>query len=147
MSLINKLFTAVIVVLVLWIILGVVLITHAQDARVIILNSGDATRVKQVYDAKVKADKAWDDEVASIRISYTMMSHKKPVPIGEADYLPGWENGITFSDDFRTIVPNTKPFYSATQCLCGDLTNNNLIPCTCSNPNGLIPNNQGVYQQ
>jgi hypothetical protein len=62
----------------------------AQDAKVVELSQADATQAKQLYQAKIAADKAWDDFNAKLR-----ESHQE---IGQ----------IEFSKDFRFIVP--KPY-------------------------------------
>jgi hypothetical protein len=68
---------------------------HAQDAVVVELPKTDAATAKTLYDAKVAADNAWDSFDKKITQTYK-----------------GFDYGITFSKDFRFIVP--KAYQSGT---------------------------------
>lgn len=63
----------------------------AQNAVVVELSKNDAEHASQLYEAKQKADKDWDD-------FYTYTSAKWST-------MYGWTLGIDFSKDFRFIVP------------------------------------------
>jgi hypothetical protein len=71
----------------------------AQDAVVIELPNPDAAKAKQLYDAKVAADKAWD--------AFNDRLH---------DTYKGFIGGITFSKDFRFIVPKEYPSATWNNC-------------------------------
>ena len=66
------------------------LTAFAQDAVVIELSQSDAVKAKQLYEAKLAADKAWDDLNIHIITSYQ-----------------GFAAGATYSKDFRFIVPKS----------------------------------------
>ena len=59
-----------------------------QNATVIGLPQADAIQAKQLYNAKIDADKAWDKFSDKV----------------QADY-PSFYSGVDFSADFRFIVP------------------------------------------
>ena len=84
-------------------ILSLALAVYSQEAKVIMISDGDAKLAKRTYQEKLDADKAWDDLVARIANRYTASSNDA----NGITYVvrPGWENGITFSDDFKAIVP------------------------------------------
>ncbi len=64
----------------------------AQDAVVVELPKTDAITAKTLYDAKIAADKAWDNFNSKLSQTYKM-----------------WNYGILFSKDFRFIVPKPSP--------------------------------------
>jgi hypothetical protein len=63
----------------------------AQDAQVVELDKTDATQAKQLYEAKIAADKAWDSFNATVKLP------------------KGFPSQFEFSKDFRFIVPKTPP--------------------------------------
>lgn len=69
---------------------------NAQDATVIEVGSTDAARYKQLYNAKVAAEKAWDGAVDEAKTHYT--ESPSGLIISRAGYE--WQ----FSGDFRFLV-------------------------------------------
>jgi hypothetical protein len=62
----------------------------AQEAVVVELSQTDASQAKDLYAAKVAADKAWDEAYSKIIGKYQ-----------------GFNSGADFSKDFRFIVPKS----------------------------------------
>ena|SRR5258706_11785625 len=76
----------------------------AQDAKVIQLSEQDAKTAKQLYDAKIAANNAYEDFQKKIKLEYTL---NKPKYKNEALSLKeGWLGGFIFSQDFKFIVPS-----------------------------------------
>lgn len=71
-------------------------LANAQTAKVVELPKHEAEQAKQLYKAKVAADKAWDDFNVKLKTAHKSF----------------WD--IEFSDDFRFIVPkpSTLPNWS-----------------------------------
>jgi hypothetical protein len=92
----------------------------AQDAVVVELPKTDAVTAKTLYDAKVAADKAWENFNSKIVNTYKGSTY--------------FYYGVDFSKDFRFIVPQKAPAATwnsscvtvapaiGTQILGGDLT-------------------------
>lgn len=84
-------------------------LANAQTAKVVELPKHEAEQAKQLYEAKVAADKAWDDFNVKLKTTHTSF----------------WD--IEFSDDFRFIVPkpSTLPNWSigGTTTICPYVSN------------------------
>lgn len=100
---------------------AVALSLHAQTAKVIQLNDKDAQHIKALYEQKQQIE----SEIAlfqdTVRGQYTQVKVDTPdnamcVTFDAREshctitsVLPGWENGIEFSEDFKFIVPKAAP--------------------------------------
>ena len=74
-------------------------LAFSQSAPVIQLDEFDAGHARQVYQEKLRADKAWDDLKDAVFHKYLT---NKP------EFSHGYNNGteFDFSKDFRAVVPH-----------------------------------------
>lgn len=97
------------------------LCAFGQDATVVELSSADAAQAKELYAAKVAADKAWDQAYSKIIGKYRDFSY-----------------GAEFSKDFRFIVPKST---SSPSVLIGS----SVWPSGCSQIYNTPCTNSGVF--
>lgn len=62
----------------------------AQEAVVVELSANEAATSKKLYEAKIAADKAWDDQYAKIKATHRDLVYS-----------------FDFSKDFRFVVPKS----------------------------------------
>jgi hypothetical protein len=79
---------------------------YGQDALVIQLSATDAAKAKQLYEAKIAAEKAWKEFNSHVSTFYTTEKKLKNDGCVETVLVRnGWTGGFTFSKDFKFIIP------------------------------------------
>lgn len=88
------------------IVLLIVGCVFAQDANVITLSADDVNTAKSLWDKKQAADAAWDKFSNQIHDKYTTATEGEDYGnYNGHHYKSGWGPGISFSKDFKAIVP------------------------------------------
>lgn len=103
-------------------------VVQAQTAKVIVLNSNDAEKAKSLYAQKTAIEKQIDEFTKTVTNTYLMNGK---------DVKDGWANGFMFSEDFKSIVPNS--------FIIGNYISNCSYPSFCNTLYYCNPNNTLYY--
>jgi hypothetical protein len=97
----------------IFVVLCLIAIAFAQDAPVVELSSLDAATARELYAARQKAEKAWNDFKDHMVDKYlTLSEYASAGPLGShwVRYREGFSGReFQFSKDMRFIVPHSYP--------------------------------------
>ena len=89
-------------------ILCLSVLCFTQEARIMIVEKSDSTRLSSAYRDYQDAKARWESVKSDVAKKYTNPDGKK--------VIEGWEK-VQFSADFRALVPESSQFASRTNCL------------------------------
>lgn len=87
----------------------------AQDGKAVHLPEAVSQAVSHLYSAKVDGDKAWESAKKQLVTIFASTQEQSCIgTVGDpciftSSPLPGFENGVIFTDDFAVMLPAPKP--------------------------------------